>query len=72
MGASGAGGAAARECRACTKPVGGEGQPLLVCAGCMGVRYCSRDCQQADWRRHKKMCRRLPANSSTVLEDAVG
>jgi hypothetical protein len=27
-----------------------------VCARCEAVRYCSRDCQRADWRAHKPAC----------------
>jgi hypothetical protein len=31
-----------------------------VCAGCR-CRYCSAACQAADWRRHKRACRRMAA-----------
>lgn len=27
-----------------------------VCSRCKHMRYCSRDCQAADWRRHKATC----------------
>ena len=27
-----------------------------VCARCHAVRYCSRECQRADWRAHKPAC----------------
>ena len=27
-----------------------------VCARCEAVRYCSRECQRADWRAHKPAC----------------
>jgi hypothetical protein len=27
-----------------------------VCARCQAVRYCSRECQRADWRAHKPAC----------------
>ena len=26
------------------------------CSGCMWARYCSRDCQKADWRTHRSVC----------------
>jgi hypothetical protein len=31
-----------------------------VCAGCR-CRYCSAACQAADWRRHKRACKRMAA-----------
>jgi hypothetical protein len=31
---------------------------LKVCGGC-GAHYCSAACQAADWRRHKRACRRM-------------
>ena len=27
-----------------------------VCARCHAVRYCSRECQRADWKAHKPVC----------------
>jgi hypothetical protein len=27
-----------------------------VCARCQAVRYCSRECQRADWKAHKPAC----------------
>ncbi|GFH53175.1 hypothetical protein CTEN210_09651 [Chaetoceros tenuissimus] len=33
-------------------------QKLLVCGSCKYVRYCSRECQAADWKRHKHACKR--------------
>lgn len=31
------------------------------CSGCQCTRYCSRDCQQQNWRTHQHMCRILAA-----------
>ena len=31
---------------------------LLVCTGCRDVSYCSTDCQNADWKAHKGICRK--------------
>ena len=29
----------------------------LKCARCKGVAYCSKECQRADWKMHRKICR---------------
>lgn len=33
---------------------GGKG--IYLCGGCHSQRYCSRECQKSDWKRHKKLC----------------
>ncbi|KDN36983.1 hypothetical protein RSAG8_10436, partial [Rhizoctonia solani AG-8 WAC10335] len=46
-------------CQAC----GGRGKPNLeMCSRCKRARYCSRNCQRADWPSHKKSCK--PADNS--------
>ncbi len=35
-----------------------------VCARCEAVRYCSRECQPADWRPHKPVCAVAAAGAS--------
>jgi hypothetical protein len=37
------------------------GRKGVTCGGCRVVRYCSSACQQADWPRHRHVCRRLAA-----------
>ncbi|KAK2465897.1 hypothetical protein APHAL10511_001538 [Amanita phalloides] len=38
----------------------GPGKPkLMFCAGCKAVRYCSADCQKADWKTHKRSCKKI-------------
>ena len=32
---------------------------LAKCARCIVVQYCSKECQVADWRRHKEECARI-------------
>jgi hypothetical protein len=40
-------------CQKCGQP----GKPkLLVCSRCRGVKYCSAQCQKADWKMHKSAC----------------
>lgn len=30
---------------------------LQKCSGCQTARYCSRECQKSDWKKHKKECK---------------
>jgi hypothetical protein len=32
--------------------------PTSQCSRCLRIFYCSKECQVADWRRHKKSCRK--------------
>lgn len=46
-------------CFHCSAP----GNPtLLRCARCRGAFYCGKDCQTADWKLHKIVCRTLSEN----------
>ena len=37
----------------------GPGKPkLLLCAACKNICYCSPSCQKADWKNHKKSCKK--------------
>ena len=40
------------------------------CSCCRLQRYCSKSCQQADWKRHKCYCKRLCALPPDAREDA--
>jgi hypothetical protein len=43
-------------CQNCGKEAAKEGGALKACAKCQKVKYCGRDCQRADWKRHKGEC----------------
>ncbi|KAJ6557870.1 hypothetical protein B0H19DRAFT_1261457 [Mycena capillaripes] len=69
-------------CSVCKKKSNGSGAnavQLKKCTGCLITRYCSRECQVADWRTHKQTCvdggspthlklvKRLVANDSLMF-----
>ncbi|KAJ9487385.1 hypothetical protein VN97_g5937 [Penicillium thymicola] len=43
-------------CQVCGKD-DEEGSALRNCSRCHKAKYCSRDCQKADWKKHKKVCK---------------
>jgi splicing suppressor protein 51 len=43
-------------CTTCKTPQSTLLTPLKRCAQCHTQQYCSRDCQKADWKAHKKVC----------------
>ncbi|KAF2793232.1 hypothetical protein K505DRAFT_417911 [Melanomma pulvis-pyrius CBS 109.77] len=44
-------------CWACGKEKTNNGRALLSCGKCHQAKYCSADCQRADWTLHKSHCR---------------
>jgi SAM-dependent methyltransferase len=43
---------------------------LKICTGCYSVKYCSRECQTADWKkRHKPQCKEL--NNKRMAREAA-
>lgn len=43
-------------CECCNRPSEKIIKRLPVCTGCMCARYCDRDCQKKDWKKHKLIC----------------
>lgn len=37
-------------------------KPLMQCSNCKKVKYCGRNCQKADWKKHKNVCNRCMNN----------
>ena len=46
-------------------------QPLKLCTKCQSVRYCSRNCQKAAWKAHKKQCPLLAQAYAAVHEPVM-
>ncbi|KAJ4329338.1 hypothetical protein N0V84_000233 [Fusarium piperis] len=59
-------------CNKCKKS--GDEVPLKHCAKCKQTHYCSRDCQKADWKTHKKVCgkQNAPASGNDGLPPLKG
>lgn len=45
-----------KKCGHCSKADADPEKPFKPCAKCHTVRYCSRDCQKAGFKLHKKTC----------------
>lgn len=45
-------------CRLCGKSEKPDGSALMTCSRCKRAKYCSRDCQKADWKQHRNVCTR--------------
>ncbi|KAK7969968.1 MYND finger [Apiospora saccharicola] len=48
--------AASEKCRSCGKAKTAAGGKLMQCARCKEVAYCSKECQKADWKKHRQEC----------------
>lgn len=47
-------------CVNCLKDVDPKKGPIKRCARCKIASYCSKECQMADWKRHRVECTELP------------
>jgi len=46
---------------------------LKFCSSCRVVKYCSKECQKADWKKHKLQCKTLAAsrNDKQKIQEAL-
>eukprot|EP00984_Skeletonema_dohrnii_P037039 scaffold38654_cov194-Skeletonema_dohrnii-CCMP3373.AAC.2 len=57
--------AAPTQCNHC-KRVSSPKLKIRACTRCFSVGYCSKDCQRAEWRKHKLTCK--PRNETNIME----
>lgn len=50
-------------CQHCGAKQAEGGKKLLICSGCDVIRYCKRECQRADWQKHKPLCKKKASQS---------
>lgn len=43
-------------CQGCRKERTVEGKNLLTCSRYHAAKFCSAECQHADWKVHKRIC----------------
>ncbi|KAF8306469.1 hypothetical protein DL93DRAFT_215279 [Clavulina sp. PMI_390] len=59
------------QCQNClARPENSEA--LSVCGKCKKAGYCNSQCQSADWKYHKKICRELAASSDALARAVDG
>jgi TPR repeat protein len=49
----------------------GTNGKLMKCSRCKHVQYCSRECQAADWKNHKKLCVAQSKRKQETVEKAI-
>ena len=42
------------------------GVKFVQCAGCRRTRYCTRECQKIDWKKHRVLCEAIVAQNKRV------
>jgi hypothetical protein len=47
-----------------------DGAKLMKCQRCKVTYYCSKACQTADWKSHKKMCKQMANESPSAMKVA--
>lgn len=47
-------------------PMGFPPPKAKVCSACRRARYCSAECQRADWRQHRAVCKELKEHTEST------
>ena len=55
------------ECGAC----GSSAKATKFCSKCKSVKYCSKECQRAHWKVHKKVCKEIAGAQSQVKKELL-
>jgi len=54
------------KCANCAKTKSDSGINLKRCAKCQTTHYCSRECQKADWKEHKRVCASNATSATSI------
>ena len=58
-------------CFYCSTLVEVKGNEYVRCSRCRTAKYCHRDCQQAHWKVHKKVCQKSDADDSNEVHNNI-
>jgi tetratricopeptide (TPR) repeat protein len=55
-------------CQACNATTQSNGKDLLECAGGCNIFYCSKTCQEKDWKSHKLECKAFQSHTCWICQ----
>jgi len=58
-------------CQGCKAEKRVGGLPLLACAKCKMVWYCSKDCQEKCWKGHKELCKWVVTSKAMAKKESA-
>jgi hypothetical protein len=56
-----------RSCKLC----GNHTSKMYHCSICTSVSYCSKECQEKDWKDHKTQCKRLVELKQKIIDSGL-